>query len=525
MVTGADVLIKALANAGVEVCFANPGTSEMQLVAAIDGEPRMRAILGLFEGVVTGAADGYGRMADKPALTLLHLGPGFGNGSANLHNARRAQSPVINMIGDHATYHRKFDAPLTSDIEGFASPVSDWIGHSESPEQLAEVGIAALEAANVYPGQIASFIAPADHAWSETTAAPPPMTTPSVPCVTDEAIAKTAQALRQGDVSALFLGGRALRADALWQAGRIAAATGARLISETFCARIQRGAGRVPVERLPYFGEQAAEFLQDISTLVVVGSKAPVSFFAYPNKPSYLPAETADVSTLADVRHDALDALTRLADALDAPKSPAVLQTQTTHALEAGPMNMLELGKVIANHLPEHAIVSDEGATNGMGAFAYTGYSAPHEWLMLTGGAIGQGLPLALGAAVACPDQKVIALQADGGAMYTVQSLWTMVRENLDVTVLLLNNSSYAILNIEMERVGVTNPTEKARSLLDLSNPTIDWVQLAQGMGMSAHCAETVSDFDQQFEHAMQHRGPCLIEVILPGYMSSIPTG
>jgi len=525
VVTGADVLIKALANAGVEVCFANPGTSEMQLVAAIDGEPRMRAILGLFEGVVTGAADGYGRMADKPALTLLHLGPGFGNGSANLHNARRAQSPVINMIGDHATYHRKFDAPLTSDIEGFASPVSDWIGHSESPEQLAEVGIAALEAANVYPGQIASFIAPADHAWSETAAAPPPMTKPSVPCVTDEAIAKTAQALRQGDVSALFLGGRALRADALWQAGRIAAATGARLISETFCARIQRGAGRVPVERLPYFGEQAAEFLQDISTLVVVGSKAPVSFFAYPNKPSYLPAETADVSTLADVRHDALDALTRLADALDAPKSPAVLQTQTTHALEAGPMNMLELGKVIANHLPEHAIVSDEGATNGMGAFAYTGYSAPHEWLMLTGGAIGQGLPLALGAAVACPDQKVIALQADGGAMYTVQSLWTMVRENLDVTVVLLNNSSYAILNIEMERVGVTNPTEKARSLLDLSNPTIDWVQLAQGMGMSAHCAETVSDFDQQFEHAMQHRGPCLIEVILPGYMSSIPTG
>ena len=523
--TGADVLIKALADAGVEVGFANPGTSEMQLVAAIDGEPRMRAILGLFEGVVTGAADGYGRMADKPALTLLHLGPGFGNGSANLHNARRAQSPVINMIGDHATYHRKFDAPLTSDIEGFASPVSDWIGHSESPEQLAEVGIAAFEAANVSPGDIASFIAPADHAWSETAAAPPPMTKPSVPCVTDEAIAKTAQALRQGDVSALFLGGRALRADALWQAGRIAAATGARLISETFCARIQRGAGRVPVERLPYFGEQAAEFLQDISTLVVVGSKAPVSFFAYPNKPSYLPAETADVSTLADVRHDALDALTRLADALDAPKSPAVLQTQTTHALEAGPMNMLELGKVIANHLPEHAIVSDEGATNGMGAFAYTGYSAPHEWLMLTGGAIGQGLPLALGAAVACPDQKVIALQADGGAMYTVQSLWTMVRENLDVTVVLLNNSSYAILNIEMERVGVTNPTEKARSLLDLSNPTIDWVKIAQGMGMAAQRVETVADFDREFADSMQQQGPRLIEVILPGYTFSNPQG
>ena len=283
--TGADVLIKGLANAGVEVRFANPGTSEMQLVAAIDGEPRMRAILGLFEGVVTGAADGYGRMADKPALTLLHLGPGFGNGSANLHNARRAQSPIINMIGDHATYHRKFDAPLTSDIDGFASPVSDWIGHSDSPEQLAEIGIAAWEAANVYPGQIASFIAPADHAWSETTATPPTATTGITPLITDEAVATTAQALRRGDVSALFLGGRALRADALWQAGRIAAATGARLISETFCARMQRGAGRVPVERLPYFGEQAAEFLQDINTLVVVGSKAPVTFLPIPISP------------------------------------------------------------------------------------------------------------------------------------------------------------------------------------------------------------------------------------------------
>ena len=523
--TGADVLIEALADAGVEVCFANPGTSEMQLVAAIDGEPRMRAILGLFEGVVTGAADGYGRMADKPALTLLHLGPGFGNGSANLHNARRAHSPVINMIGDHATYHRKFDAPLTSDIDGFASPVSDWIGHSKSPEQLAEIGVEALEASCVYPGQIASFIAPADHAWSETAATPPVASIGATPCVTDEAIANIAQALRRGDVSALFLGGRALRADALWQAGRIAAATGARLISETFCARIQRGAGRVPVERLPYFGEQAAEFIQDLNTLVVVGSKAPVSFFAYPDKPSYLPSDATDVLTLADVRNDALDALTRLADALEAPQSPKVLQASTTHTLEPGPMNMLELGKVIANHLPENAIVSDEGATNGMGAFAYTGYSAPHEWLMLTGGAIGQGLPLALGAAVACPDQKVIALQADGGAMYTVQSLWTMVRENLDVTVVLLNNSSYAILNIEMERVGVVNPSEKARSLLDLSNPTIDWVHIAQGMGMTARRSESVADFDQQFADAMQQRGPHLIEVILPGYAHSNPQG
>jgi len=522
-VNGADVLIRALADAGVEVCFANPGTSEMQLVAAIDGEPRMRAILGLFEGVVTGAADGYGRMADKPALTLLHLGPGFGNGSANLHNAKRAQSPVLNMIGDHATYHRQYDAPLTSDIEGFAAPVSDWLGTSDSAAQLAETGIAAWQAATVYPGQIASFIAPADHAWSDTTPSSPQAQRSIAPRASDQAVRDAAAALEQGSNTALFLGGRALRADALWQAGRIAAATGARLISETFCARMQRGIGRVPVERLPYFGEQAAEFLKDIDTLVIVGSKAPVSFFAYPGKPSFLAPEQAQLHTLADVRTDAEDALQRLAAAVNAPEQPAVLQTAAQHELEPGPMNMFELGKVIANHLPDQAIVSDEGATNGMGAFVLTGYAAPHDWLMLTGGAIGQGLPLAIGAAVACPDRKVIALQADGSAMYTVQSLWTMVREQLDITVVLLNNSSYAILNIEMERVGVEQPTEKAKSLLDLGNPTIDWVSIAMGMGMTAARAETVAEYDNLFSAAMAAKGPSLIEVILPGYEGSAP--
>lgn len=515
---GADALIKALADAGVEVCFANPGTSEMQLVAAIDGEPRMRAILGLFEGVVTGAADGYGRMADKPALTLLHLGPGFGNGTANLHNAKRAHSPVLNMIGDHATYHRQYDAPLTSDIHGFAAPVSDWVGDSHSPAHLAEIGLEGLAAARQYPGQIASFIAPADHAWTETEPCQPGFEQAPSPKASDEAIAQAAAALRNGSNSTLFMGGMALREDALIQAGRIAAATGARLITETFMARIQRGAGRVPVERLPYFGEQAADYLKDFDTLLLVGTKAPVSFFAYPGKPSFLAPEGASIVELADVHTDALDALTRLADALEAPAQPATLQARAQHELEQGAMNMVELGKVVANHLPENAIVSDEGATNGLGAFMFTGCAAPHDWLTLTGGAIGQGLPVALGAAVACPDRKVIALQADGSAMYTPQALWTMVREQLDVTVILLNNSSYAILNIEMERVGVANPSAKAKSLLDLSNPTIDWVQLAKGMGMAGCKVETVSEFDEAMAAAMTTPGPRLIEVILPGY-------
>ena len=521
---GADALIQALADAGVDVCFANPGTSEMQLVAAIDKEPRMRAILGLFEGVVTGAADGYGRMKDKPALTLLHLGPGFGNGSANLHNARRARSPIINMIGEHATYHRQYDAPLTADIEGFAKPVSHWIGLSTSPESLAQTGLEALEVALSYPGKVASFIAPADHAWTEIDAAAVPSTTASTPApavVHDDTVAEAANALKTGNTAVLFLGGMALREEALFQAGRIQARTGVRLITETFCARHQRGAGRVSTERLPYFAEQAIAALEGTDQFIIVGSKPPVSFFAYPDKPSVLVPETATTILLADPRTDALDALTRLADALDAPAEPARLQTRVLHKLEPGDINMVELGKVVANRLPADAIVSDEGATNGFGAFMYTNTAEPHDWLMLTGGSIGQGLPLAVGAATACPDRKVIALQADGSAMYTLQALWTMAREALDITVVLLNNRSYAILNIEMERVGVAESSTKARSLLDLSNPDLDWVKLAEGMGVAAEQVVSVEQFDDAMGKAMATPGPYLIEVILPGYESA----
>ena len=520
MPNGAELLITALADAGVEVCFANPGTSEMQLVAAIDKEPRIHAVLGLFEGVVTGAADGYGRMADKPALTLLHLGPGFGNGTANLHNAKRASSPVLNMIGDHATYHRQYDAPLTSDIEAFASPVSDWIGSATSPEDLAAIGIEGFQQACRYPGQVASFIAPADCAWTDCEAPIPTATVSAVKSATDQAIRSAAERLQAASQPVLFLGGRALREDALYQAGRIAAASGARLVSETFSTRWQRGAGRVTVERLPYFGEQAAEHLAGTDQMVIVGSKAPVSFFAYPGKPSVLTPESCHIDTLADVHTDALDCLTRLADALGAPETIEVASKAPTQALESGPLSMVELGKVMANRLPEQAIVSDEGATNGLGVFLFTEAAAPHDWLMLTGGAIGQGLPVAVGAAMACPNRKVIALQADGSAMYTPQALWTIAREQLDVTVVLLNNRSYAILNIEMDRVGA-QAGAKARSLLDLSNPEIDWVGLANSLGVSAERVTTTEAFDKAFAAAMNSRGPHLIEAILPGIPSS----
>ena len=512
---GAESLINALAAHGVDACFANPGTSEMQLVAALDKQPSIRAVLCLFEGVVTGAADGYGRMADKPALNLLHLGPGFANGMANLHNAQRAGSPVLNMVGDHATDHLQHDAPLTSDIQGMATPVSRSFRVSDSATGLAQTGLDALADSLKHNGSISTFVVPADHAWTDIDETLSELSDAPLTTVSDTTISEIAAQLQSASNSCLFLGGRTLREDALHQAGRIAAATGCRLVTETFFARQARGRGRVPTERLAYFGEAATEQLAGIDLLVLAGTKAPVSFFAYPDKPSVLAPETATQCTLVDRDSDALDALTRLADHLDAPAAPEVVTHPADYPLGDGAIDANELGKVIANRLPEQAIVCDEGATNGLGAFLLTANAAPHDWLTLTGGAIGQGLPLAIGAAIACPEQKVIALEADGSGMYTVQALWTMVREQLDVTVVLLNNRSYAILNIELSRVGVEQPGPTALSLLDLSNPDLEWTDIARGMGMQAIKVETVAALDQAFADAMAQSGPSLIEVML----------
>ncbi len=514
---GAEVLIQTLCDSGVDVCFANPGTSEMQLVAAIDGQPKMRAILGLFEGVVTGAADGYGRMADKPAITLLHLGPGLGNGLANLHNAKRARSPIVNIVGDHAVHHLQYDAPLTSDVRGVALPMSDWVGTSTSPDDLVVKGVGAVEAALSYPGKVATLIAPADHAWTETKKdSYKAAVRPEVKSVSQTAVKKSAKALGEKTNTALYLGGMALREDALEQAGRIAAKTGARLICETFTARLQRGAGRVAVERLPYFGEMAADYIKDFEQIIFVGAPPPVAFFAYPNKESFLASDKTTLTILASPRENALDALTRLADELDAPKTPALVQKPMIMPTESGRLTPVGVGTIVAELMPENAIVSDEATTAGLAIFPITQGAVAHDWLMVTGGSIGQGLPLGLGAAVACPDRKVLCLQADGSAMYTVQALWTMARENLNITTVILNNSSYAILNIELARVGVTNPGPKALSMLDLSNPVIDWVKISEGQGVPAVRAETTEEFHAALKAALAHKGPRLIEAIIP---------
>ena len=512
---GAEALIQTLKDCGVDVCFANPGTSEMQLVAAIDEQPGMRAILGLFEGVVTGAADGYGRMADKPAATLLHLGPGLGNGLANIHNAKRAYTPMINIVGDHAVDHLQYDAPLTSDIAGLASPMSDWVRVSSSASDLALAGAEAFAEAMSYPGRVATVIAPADHAWTDGAEPASNKNLPETAKADEVDIEQAAIALKKGGKPVLFLGSSALREDALVQAGRIAAATGARLVCETFSARLERGAGRVAVEKLPYFGEMAAEFIKDSTSIVFVGAKPPVSFFAYPGKPSWLSPEEAELLQLADPRVDALDSLTRLANALAAPEEPANVQPAGVPPLAKGPLNPAATGSVIANHIIGDCIVMDEAATVGLPIFPMTQGAPKHDWLMLTGGSIGYGLPAALGASIACPDRKVLALQADGSAMYTVQALWTMAREKCDIITIIFNNSSYAILNIELARLGVANPGPKALSLLDLTNPAINWVSISEGMGVPAVKVETAEELDAALDKAMSEKGPHLIEAII----------
>jgi len=516
---GAQALIRTLVAGGIDVCFANPGTSEMHFVAALDDVPEMRGVLALFEGVVTGAADGYGRMADRPAATLLHLGSGLGNGLANLHNARRAHTPIVNIVGDHATYHKQYDAPLDSDIETVARNVSGWVRTSTGSTQVATDAADAMAAAGRPPGQVATLILPADASWldgAEPAAPPPVATRHPVPAETIDAIAAV---LRSGEPAALLVGGRVLRERGLIAASRVATTASVKLLAETFPARLERGAGVPPVERLAYLAEFAAMQLDGLAHLVIVDASSPVSFFAYPGKASDLIPEGCQVHHLAVGADDAVSALEALAAALGAAPDSAVMQPASRPDRPTGPLDAKAVGQALGALLPPGAIVADEGQTAGLFAAGFTAGAPRHDWLTLCGGAIGMGLPLATGAAVACPDRKVIALEADGSAMYTIQALWTQVREGLDVTTIILANRAYAILNMELDRVGAAGEGgagPRAAAMLDISRPELDFVSLAAGMGVAATRAHTAEQFTEQLDAALSRPGPNLIEAILP---------
>jgi acetolactate synthase-1/2/3 large subunit len=517
---GAQALIRTLVDAGIRTCFTNPGTSEMHFVAALDAVPEMRAVLALFEGVATGAADGHARMADRPGATLLHLGPGLGNGLANLHNARKGKVPVVNIVGDHATYHTKYDAQLQSDIETVARNVSRWVRTSQSTEALPRDAAEAIAAAHGPPGQVATLILPADVSWSEGAQPSPPVTPAAPPRADDETVETVARSLRGGGRAAILLGGRALREPPLMAAARVATATGASLLGEVFPTRLERGTGLPEVERLAYIPELASVQLQGLKHLILVDSQAPVSFFAYPGKKSYLVPEGCQLHELVGPGDDVVGSLTALVDALDAGAAAPQLAPVSRQPQPTGALSAESVCQAIGALLPEGAIVSDEALTSGLTAAVSTAGAPRHDWLTVTGGAIGQGLPVAVGAAVACPDRPVIALQADGSSLYTIQSLWTMAREQLDVTVVIFNNRSYAILNMELSRVGAQAAGEKAKAQLDLGRPDLDFTHLAAGFGVPSRRVETAEELASALERALAEPGPHLIEAVVPSTLT-----
>ncbi|WP_419786263.1 acetolactate synthase large subunit [Pseudodesulfovibrio sp.] len=512
---GAETLVATLVDSGVEVCFANPGTSEMHFVSALDRIPGMRPVLCLFEGVCSGAADGYARMTGKPACTLLHLGPGFANSMANLHNARKSQSPVVNIVGDHATYHERYDAPLTSNIMGITESISHWTRRPRSPRSVATDTALAVQAARMAPGQVATLVLPADTAWlpAERPAPALPVFGPSP--VSPDAVEAAARALSGGKKTAILLRGGALYGPGLAAAGRVAAATGAVLFCDTFTQRLRAGAGAPVVERLPYRGKAVLERLGEFEQLLLVGAEPPVSFFAYPDQASWLTPEHCDIITLAHASEDGNAAMVALADALDAPAKGAVALLAPPELPADGPLTAKDVMRIVAALLLEEAILTDEGITSTLPYSGLLATAAPHDYLPLTGGSIGDILPLSTGVAVAAPDRKVVCLEGDGSAMYTLQALWTQARENLDVVTIIYANRSYAVLNQELKLVQAEAGGQNALSILDLHNPSLDWVQLAGGMGVEAVRTETTKGFADALASALRQKGPRLIEAVI----------
>jgi acetolactate synthase I/II/III large subunit len=512
---GAERLIRSLVAGGVETCFANPGTSEIHLVAALDRVPEMRCVLGLFEGVVTGAADGYARMAEKPACTILHLGPGLANGLANLHNASRAQVPIVNLVGQHPTSHLHYDTPLASDIEAIARPYSKWLRTSGSVSDVGRDATEAVVAARTAPGQIATLIVPANVAWSEggSVAAVPVLPKPLLPDA--RTVERAGAMLRSGLRTAILMAGSALYGKGLSAAGRIAAATGAKLLAPYPFTRWQRGAGMPRVDRVQYVREQGIEQFKEFRQLILVGAHAPVAYFAYPGKSSVFTSPECEIHILARPGEDYVGALDAMAAALPARCTELSAEKDEPRPRVSGPITLPGLAAVVGALLPENAIVVDESMTSGRGLLAATKSAPPHEWLGNTGGSIGIALPLAVGAAAACPDRRVLCLTADGSAMYTLQALWTMAREGLNVTTVVFANRDYAVLKREFSYLGMGSPGARAADMFEIGRPDLDWILLAKGMGVPGIRVTSLDAFGKALREGLEGGGPTLIEVPL----------
>jgi len=512
---GAESLVETLTRAGLEVCFTNPGTSEMHVVAALDRTEKIRCVLGLFEGVVTGAADGYARMAGKPACTLLHLGPGLANGLANLHNASKAHTPMVNIVGQHALEHLRFETPLKSDIEGIARPYSSWLRTSETTAGVGRDARDAMVAARTAPGQIATLIVPADLAWSEGGEVAEIASWPEARACQAEALARAAAMLSSGVRTCLLLAGNALYGPGLAAAGRIAAATGAKLFSPYPFARMERGAGAPLVTRTPYIFEQAVETFKEFPQMILAGAEAPRSYFAHPSKGTVPTREDCAIHALAKPTEDPGGALESLAEALEVPRAVSLVRKMERLAAPRGAIGLPGISLAIAATLPEDAVIVEESMTSGRGLMEATAAIGPHDLLANTGGSIGIAMPLALGAAVACPERRVLCLSADGSGMYTAQALWTMAREKLNVTTVIYANRVYGVLEREFLSLKLGAAGPRAQDLFEIGRPDMDWVSLAKGMGVAGRRVASLEELVVALREGFAKAGPCLIQVDL----------
>ncbi len=516
MANGAETLVNTLVDNGVEVCFANPGTSEMHFLAALDN-PRMKSVLCLYEGVCTGAADGWYRMKDVPASTLLHLGPGLANGLSNIHNAKRASSGMVNIVGEHSASHLKYDPPLTSDIEGLARPLSHWVRRAESATTIAWDTATAGAKASEHPGQIATLILPGDTAWKDAgTPVVPQGLTRARPAPDQARVDEVARVLRSGEPTLLILGNKATRGRALDLAGVVAAGTGCRLGSQFFTARIERGAGRTPLERIPYAVPLGQAFLKDFKHIVTLETKEPVAFFAYPGKPSLLKAPGTVVHSLVADDEDSALGLEMLIDALGLKGAAPLVQERIEAAAPSGALNPESIAQALSAALPDNAILVDESLTTGRQTMGLTMGARAHDLINNMGGSIGYGTPVATGAAMACPDRRTFCMVGDGSAMYTIQSLWTQAREGLPITTIIFANNQYAILKAEYTNMGAgQQPGPQAMAMIDIDRPTIDWVAMAKSMGVPGVQVDNAEDFHKAMARSTERDGPCLNEVKL----------
>ncbi len=513
---GAQALIQTLVNGDVDVCFMNPGTSEMHFVAALDDVPEMRSILCLFEGVATAAADGYARMTGKPAATLLHLGPGLGNGFAMLHNARRSFTPIINVVGDHASWHLKYDAPLTSDIVSIADPVSKWIKSSESSDAIGPDTAEAIQKALEHPNGISTLILPGDTAWNDSHDGPvTAIPKPAAPTFQADLVENVINILTSGEPTAIVLAGKALMEDVALTANRLATGTGAQLFAGRPTGRWQRGEGRPNIRRIPYPIPQAVQVLEPFKHIILVDAHPPIGFFGYPNLPSELWQPGTQVHRLTEHGEDSAGALAAICESLNVPHNSGPLAELNRPDPATGQLDIPKVWQSIAAFMPDNCVMSNESLTSGYGSEKFMAVAPRHDVISGTGGAIGGGLPYAVGAAVACPDRKIINPQADGSAMYSIQALWTMARENLDVVSIIWNNRAYRILEGELEKVGASADTPKARAMLDLDKPELNFAQMAEGMGVEGTRVGSMDEFNKVLEAAIKKDGPHLIEVLV----------